>query len=236
MTDRFDVHPCLSCGNPYLEGYPHRHATEPRGSYDPMPSKPSTRAGLVAVIAREFAAEKPPRLHVRQVPSRAEPIGVSQYSAEAAGYVVTDESMDVLDTGELGAPPWAPAFHRYIGGVSLWDGELVSTDMDPEAHVWSKNLHSLRRWCAGKHATWYEHAGRPVCWSLVMLVVFGGYSLGRAAVELDIIPEKADMLLFGHLERACDCKKACPPGALERWWSWVSNDMNGVTLRRVRAA
>jgi hypothetical protein len=231
---RPDIRTCLTCGNPYLEGYPHRHATDPRADYDPMPPKPAGRAALVAVIAREYGAEKPTRLHVHQVPSRTEPIAVSQYSAAAAGMVTTEVS--VLDAGELGAPPWAPSFHRYIGGIRLFDDEMVTTELDPQAFPWTRNLHSLRRWCAGKHRDWYDHGARPLCWTLIGLVVVAGYDLDRAAAEAGVPVDVADVLLFGHRDRDCDHVGRCPPGALDRWWSWTSNDLNDVALRRVRVA
>lgn len=232
--DRGDIHKCLTCDNDYLEGYPHRHATEPQSSYDPMPDKPATRAELVATIRREYLAEKPPRLHVRQVPSHAEPIGVSQYSAEAAGYVTND--VPVLDIGELGSPPWSPSFHRYIGGARWWDGEMVMVDLDAQVYPWTRNLNSLRRWCGGKHATWYEHQGKPLCWTLIHHVMLGGYSIFKAAEAEQISAEKAGELLFGHRELACDHVGRCPDGAFDKWWAWASNDMNGLTLRRARAA
>lgn len=231
---RADIHKCLDCGNDYLEGYPHRHATAPKSSYDPMASKPSSKDELVKIIAREFAAEKPQRLHVRQVPSHAEPIGVSQFSAEAAGYVTVQ--IDVLDIGELGSPPWAPGFNRYIGGARLWDGEIVLTDLDSRLYPWTRNLQSLRRWCAGKHATWYEHQGKPLCWTLIQLVIVGGYSMAQAAEATQIPEDSASLLLFGHRGRECDHVGRCPEGALDKWWAWTSNDMNGLTLKRTRAA
>jgi hypothetical protein len=229
---RADIHKCLSCGNDYLEGYPHRHATEPRSGYDPMPPKPTSRQELVWVIAREYGAEKPPRIHARQVPSRAEPIAVSQYSAEAAGFVVTDEEIAVLDTGELGAPPWSSPFHRYVGGIHLWDGEMIVDERDLEPSPWTRNLEGVRRWCAGKHRTWYEHQSKPLCWLLIRLVICGGYSVGRAAIEEQVPIDTADVLLFGHRDRQCDHVGHCPDGAFDKWWAWTSNDVNG--LRSVR--
>lgn len=227
------IHPCLDCGNPYLDGYPHRHATEPRSGYDPMPSKPTSRVELVRTIASEFGAEMPPRIHARQVPSRAEPIGVSEYSAAAAGYVLSDQEIDVLDTGELGAPPWSSPFHRYIGSVH-WDGSLVMDEADLEPYPWTRNLLGLRRWCAGKHRGWYEHQEQPMCWLLIRLIVMGGYSLGKAALELHIPVDTADVLLFGHRDRSCDHAGRCPDGAFDKWWSWTSNDLNGLRSVRIK--
>lgn len=212
-----EIHPCLHCGNPYLKGYPHRHATDPNTGYDPMPRKPAERAALVLVMRSEYMAELPVRIHVQQVPSHAEPIGVGQYSAEAAGWSLGE--VEVLDTGPLGSPSWSHPFHQYIGSYYSQFGETVRKDKDLHLFPWSRNLEGLRRWCAGKHRTWSEHRGQPVCWTLVRLLVEGGYSVSRAADLVTITPERADELLTV---------------ALDKWWVWTSDDMNGLRSVRVK--
>lgn len=211
--------PCRTCLKPMLPDYPHRHETPVRPDYDPMPERPQTMSGMLAVIRGEYLSEIPLRLHVQYVPSQAEPVAVSEYSVSAAGYVVTDMTEAVLDTGALGSPSWSPMFHRYVGAARFFEGEVVLADEDLAPFPWTRQLEGLRRWCAGKHRTWYEHRERPLCWLLVRLVVEGGYSTGRAAELEEVSQEKASELL---------------ETALGKWWGWVSNDMNGLDLRRRR--
>lgn len=219
------IHSCDSCGNPYLEGYPHRHEKPVTVAYDPMPNKPTTREGLVAFIRREYLAEVPARLHVQQVPSHAEPIGVSQYSAEAAGFIVVEQEGHLaLDVGELGSPPWSVPFHRRIGSYRFWEGEVVQAESELLGTPWTRNLNGVRRWCAGKHRTWYEHRGEPLCWILVRLHVEGGYIIPRAVEKLAkegfaVTVDKADKLVGD---------------ALDKWWAWTANDMNDLTMMRIR--
>lgn len=216
-----EIHKCADCGNDYLEGYPHHHERPAVILYDPMPHKPKTRDGLIAYIRREYLAEVPNRLHVRQVPGHAEPIGVSQYSAEAAGWVVVEQDgHPTLDVGELGSPPWSVPFHRRLGSYRMWEGEVVQSDDELQNVPWTRNLNGIRRWCAGKHRTRYEHRGEPLCWVLVRLVIEGGYVIGRAAELQGISEDRADRL-FSE--------------ALDKWWVWTANDMNDLTMRRVRA-
>lgn len=219
MSRRADVHSCVTCGNDYLEGYEHRHEKPLQPAYDPMPYKPKERAELVALIRSEYLSELPVRLHVHQVPSRAEPIGVSEYSAAAAGWVPSDRTIEELDTGPLGSPSWSMPFHQYIGSYHFQFGETIRKDEDLHQFPWSRNLEGVRRWCAGKHRTWYEHRGLPMCWTLVRLVVEGGYSISRAADLVNVIPEQADDLLTV---------------ALDKWWVWTSEDLNGLRTMRVK--
>jgi hypothetical protein len=217
MTRRSDIHPCPTCGHDFLEGYEHRHEKPIAPGYDPMPYKPMERADLVVLIRSEYVAELPVRIHVQQVPSKAEPIGVGQYSAEAAGWSAGE--VEVLDTGPLGSPSWSVPFHQYIGSYHSQFGETVRKDEDLYQFPWSRNLEGVRRWCAGKHRTWYEHRGLPLCWTLVRLVVEGGYSVGKAADLATVSPDKADELLTV---------------ALDKWWVWTSEDVNGLRSMRVK--
>lgn len=211
--------PCRFCRKPMLADYPHRHDTPVRPDYDPMPPRPQTTAGMLALIRREYLAEIPARIHVAYVPSRAEPVAVSEYSAAAAGFIPTEHSEELLDTGALGSPSWSPAFHRYIGAAQFWEGEMVLADEELVPFPWTRQLEGLRRWCTGKHRTWYEHRQRPLCWLLVREVVEGGYSVGRAAELEHVSPEKAQELIGV---------------AAGKWFAWVSNDLNGLDLRRPR--
>lgn len=207
------------CAKPMLPDYPHHHETPPRPDYDPMPGRPTSPGAMIALIRAEVRSELPVRLHVTYVPSRAEPIAVSEYSASAAGFVAGEFYIDALDTGELGSPSWSPAFHNYVGAVTGWEGELVLRDEDLTGFPWMRQLEGLRRWCASYHRTWYEHQLRPLCWTLVRHVVFGGYSVHRAAQLEGISGEKGDEL-FAR--------------AVDKWWGWVSNDVNAIDLRRPR--
>jgi len=211
--------PCPVCFKPALPDYPHHHETAPRPDYNPMPPRPSDPATMIAFIRAEVRAELPERLHVAYVPSRAEPIAVSAYSAAAVGYVPTGVVIEVLDTGALGSPSWAPAFHRYVGAVTGWGTEVVLHDEDLAPFPWMRQLEGVRRWCAGRHRTWYEHQLRPLCWLLVRHVVFGGYSVARAGELEGITPGTAGDLFTK---------------AVDKWWAWVSNDVNGIDLHRRR--
>jgi hypothetical protein len=228
---------CAICGKPYLEGYPHRHETPPRPEYDPMPPRPD-REAMVAYIRAEYYAELPHRLHVAYVPGRAEPIAVSEYSAGAAGYVPTDASLAVLDTGELGSPSWSPLFHRRVGAVTMILEETIERDEDMAPFPWAHQLQGIRRWCATKHQAWYEHAGHPLCWTLLRHHVLGGYSLGRAA-ELEGVTEDTAIRLIFDGPHGGDCPKRhpkqCPDGALGKWWAFVSTDLNAIDLRQLPA-
>lgn len=235
MLERAGAVPCGVCTLPMLPEHPHNHHTDPQAGYDPMPDKPADRDEWVALIKAEYIAEIPVNLHVRQVPSHAEPVAVSQYSAEAAGWVPTGEQVDVLDTGALGSPPWSVPFHRRIGAYRFWEGEVVLSDSELTNAPWRRNLEGIRRWCASSHRTWYEHRGEPLCWLLVQMTMFGGWSTGQGVKELAkqgfaVSPEKAETLLFGW-ERE-DGKHQ--DGAYDKWWAWVGNDLNGLTLKRVR--
>lgn len=229
-----EIKPCAFCGKNYLEGYPHRHDPPVSPHYNPMPAKPRDFDELVALIRAEYLSEIPGRLHVSYVPNRAEPIGVSQYSAEAAGIV--SSKVDALDTGELGSPSWSPAFHRYVGGVTVWEGEQTMDQEDLKPTPWTLHLDELRVLCSGQHRTWYEHRFLPLCWTLVRLMMTG-YTLDRAAQHEGISPEKARDLLEGaHRGQVCTHRGKCPEGAFDKWWAWVSNDLNGINLNRKRLA
>jgi hypothetical protein len=209
-----------TCAKAMLPDYPHHHETPPRPEWNPMPPRPADPDELIALIRAELRAELPERLHVAYVPSRSEPVGVSEYSAGAAGYQPTGRTEDLLDTGELGSPSWAPAFHRYVGAVTGWQGEIVVRDEDLAPFPWHRQLEGVRRWCASKHRTWYEHQARPLCWTLQRHVFFGGYVVPRAGQLEGITAATSDELFF----RATD-----------KLWAWVSNDVNAIDLRRRRS-
>lgn len=189
-------------------------AAAPRVDYNPMPPKPADLQGLIALIRAEYLAEVPVRLHVAYVPGALAPIYVA---------VDSEDTVSVEDTGALGSPSWSPTFHRLIGAVK-WDddkGMLNLRDSDLRPFPWRRNLEGVRRWCSGKHRTWYEHQERPLCWTLAQLVIFGGYSIGRAGQLQGIPPEKAETLVTT---------------ALGKLYAWVSNDLNGIDLRPARPA
>jgi len=198
--------------------------------YNPMPPRPLGWEQMVAIIRAEYLAELPVRIHVSYVPNRPEPIAVGEYTAGAAGYAT--RTMFVTDTGELGSPSWAPAFHRRVGAVTGWGEEIALNDGDMVIFPWARQLEGVRRWCASRHRTWYEHQMRPLCWLLLRHVVLGGYSIERAADLEGVSPEKALALLAGHVDCDPTHRGRCETGALGRWWRWVSNDLNGVDTRR----
>lgn len=195
-----------------MDGYPHRHETPQRPDYDPMPPRPPTFGALVAFMRAEYIAEIPDRLHVHQVPDHTEPIPLESGHPEGA-------TMDVTDSGQLGGIAFSPAFHRRIGAIKYWQGELVLADKDMAPFPWARQLEGVRRWCSAKHRTWYEHQERPLCWILLRHVTFGGYSVGRAS-ELEGVSELKGEELLAE--------------ALGKWFAWVSNDLNSIEMRKRR--
>ena len=219
-ADAPDVRPCTYCGKPYLDGFPHRHETPPRPGYDPMPERPSSVDGMIAVIRREYRLELPHRLHVSYVPSRAEPIGVSQYSMAAAGYIASEATVDVLDAGELGSPPWSPSFHRRVGAVTLWEGEQTIEEGDWGIFPWAFTIERrLDRWCRSRHGNrpelWREHRGQPICRPIVELVVKHDYTVEMVSREYEMSSARAEIVL---------------DEALRRVWGQVSNQLNGLPV------
>lgn len=216
-----EIHKCQTCGRDYLDGYPHHHATEPRAGYDPMPPRPPSVLGMIAVIRREYRLEIPPRLHVSYVPGRTEPIGVSEYSAAAAGYVAgTAGIVDALDTGPLGSPPWSPTFHRRVGAVTHWEGAQTIEESDWMIFPWALAIERrLDRWCRSKHGNrpelWREHRGEVICPPLVELVIKRDRSIAEAAAQFDMTPERAEEVL---------------DDALRRVWGQVSNVLNRLPV------
>lgn len=207
------VAPCPTCGKPaMLPEYPHQHATPLASSWNPMPPRPAALADLLAALRTEYLAEIPGRLHSRQVPSHTEPIPVDLSDPYGA-------QMEVTDSGELGGPAFSPIFHRRIGASRFMEGERVESDRDLAPFPYARQLEGVRRWCAGKHRTWYEHQERPLCWVLLRHVVIGGYAIGRAA-QLEGVSEEKARELVGK--------------AAGKWFAWVSSDLNGIDLRGKR--
>jgi hypothetical protein len=83
-----DLHRCLTCGNPYLLGYEHRHSTPENTSYNPMADKPRHLEEFVIEARAEYRAETPSRIHGR-------------------------EQDDPLAAGS--SPDWTHAFRRRMG-------------------------------------------------------------------------------------------------------------------------
>lgn len=211
-----DTAPCPTCHKPALADYPHHHETPPRPDYDPMPVRPALRA-MAEIIRAEVLAELPVRLHVIYVPSQTAPVpGLGE----------------VLDIGPLGAPSFAPDFARRIGAIRLWGGESTVAAGELADVPWTRNLEGMRGYCARHHAAWYEHQSRPLCWILLRHVVFGGYSPERAGDLEGVGAAVGVRLVLGHEECDGDHPGQCPRGALERLWGWISNDLNGLDLRR----
>ena len=205
---------CPTCHKPALEEYPHHHETPLSSSYNPMPPRPADLSVLLLTLAREYRDEMPGRIHSRQVPDHTEPIPVDLGDPDGA-------QIDVTDSGALGGPPFSPIFHRRIGAIRAWEGVMVLSDAELRPFPYARQLEGVRRWCAGKHRTWYEHQGRPLCWTLLRHVIVGGYIIGRAAELEGVSEEKARQLVTV---------------AAEKWYTFVSNDLNGLDLRPTRAA
>lgn len=127
-----------------------------------------------------------------------------------------------VDSGELGGRPYSVAFRRRLGyRFTPADYIVIDSEMRGIAPVTWALEGPLRRKCRGKHAQWADHRGRPVCYEITRLVIVEGWHLSRAALELDLTPERG----MEHLERA-----------LRNMWSWRSQWLNNIDLRRSRFA
>jgi len=205
-----DTEPCPTCSKPMLPGYPHNHYTQPRVDFNPMPPRPPSLSQMVGYLRMLYLEEIPDRLHVAHVPSHTAPVPVDMADPDGP-------SVMVVDAGPLGGPPFAPAFAKRIGAVVAWQGEIVlrDTDLEPAARA----LEGVRRWCAGRHRTWYEHDGRPLCWLLLRHVTFGGYTVAGAAA-LEDVADAGELLA----------------GAVDRWWRYTDAEVNGLRVRRSKNA
>jgi hypothetical protein len=214
---------CRTCGKDALPDYPHRHETPPRPEYDPMPPKPGKLVDLIAVIRREYWLELPSRLHVQYVPGRLEPIGVSEYSAAAGGYIPGERTVEALDAGALGSPPWAPEAHRRFGGVTVWGDAQTINAADYAIFPWAYAMERrIPGWCRRKHVTrpelYREHRNAPVCGTLVRLVIAADLEVPKAALEQEMTTGRANELLVS---------------ALGYLWRCVSDKLNEIDLRRI---
>jgi hypothetical protein len=225
---------CTTCGLPAVVGYPHRHETPVRPDYDPMPACPDTLDEMVALMRAGYQSEIPVQLHVSYVPGRAEPMAVSEYSSTAAGYVVTEQTIEAIDSGALGSPSWSPAFHRRAGGVTVWGDEWTLNTGDYQAFPWAYAIDvSLRNWCRSRHLTrpelYREHRHTTICHSLTRLVVAHRYPIDKAAEACEMTTERAAWLLQ-HVGA-----KGRQEGALRLVWRVVSERLNDIDLRRKAA-
>jgi len=221
------THVCRQCGGRYLEEYPHRHETPPRPDYTVMglhpyeldcglstsrlrrdPDRYGTYHYRWCCYIHEARAEWQRginiRLHVRLVPSDAVPVAVSEYSAAAAGYIVTGRVEELLDAG-IGVP-----FHPDF--AALLDD--VPTELLPQ-----KLLHFRRNVCAAKHRGYLDHANRDLCDTLLRLVICGRYSVDGAARYVGVTPERVE----SHLTKA-----------FRDIWNWRAAAINELTGPRMR--
>ena len=217
-----DVRACPVCRREMLEGYPHRHETPPRPDHNPMPRAPEKLNDLIAAVRREYRLELPARLHVQSVPGRLEPIGVSEYSAAAGGYVQTPATIKVSDTGPLGAPSWSPPAHRRFGGVAVWEDVWTVLESDYAIFPWAYAIERrLPAWCRRRHVTrpdlYVEHRGLPICPTIVRAVIVGDRLSIRQANDIGISSDAAEELLGL---------------ALRYVWRCVSDALNEIDLRR----
>jgi hypothetical protein len=221
-----DVLTCRLCGLAVLEGYPHRHETPPRPDYDPMPPRPLVLACeqidltaywtdtfdpsccMVHTVRAEYNAEIPRVVHVHDVPNHTEPIPIRSGDPDGP-------TMQVTDSGPLGGISWARSFERRMAIIVML-GETSLQDGDYAIYPWAQSINGIRGWCAGRHRSWYEHAGQPLCWTLVRHVIEGGYRIDRAGELEGIPPEQARNLVAQSLSRV---------------WTWTSNALNDIDLR-----
>lgn len=237
------IRPCPRCRAPELDGYPHRHFEPVRADYDPMPDKPAeTYCGpidvsaywtdgewspaccLVHVAIAEYRAEIPERIHPSygRVPTRTEAIGTARFDEASASWVPDPDGprLEVLDVGRLGGYPFAPPAARRFGGVTMLSGEATLDARDYRSFPWAYAIERrLAGYCRRRHATrpdrYPEHAGGPLCPSLVRLVVVDGFSPAAAAERLELPTERVAILLEDAL----------------RWvWRRVSEELNEIAL------
>lgn len=185
-----------------------RPSYEPDTTYTPMGRRPdrlecgtpahsghlSPPCCLVGWMMHEYRMEIDARMHVHTAP-------------------------DANDGGKPWAP-WSRPMKRRVGELHLRD-EWERPDV-PD-WPFDAALGRLRRWCAGKHRMLPDHRGEPLCWMLVNRIVSGQRSVYRAALELELTPERARRLL--HDQRK---------GAADLLWSWVAERVNEVDLSYLR--
>jgi hypothetical protein len=158
----------------------------------------------VAEARHTWARELPPQLHVRHVPSEAVPVTVSEWSVTASGYILTEREEFLLDAG-IGVP-----FHPAFAGL---------IDDKPRELLQRKLVQHRRNVCEAKHRTYVDHAGKPLCDTLLRLVIQGRYPLPEVARRLQLTPERVE----SHLLRA-----------LRDVWGWRRDELNELSGRRVQ--
>ena len=226
---------------------PGRPSADPDNTYSPMGRRPtdlkcgapvhqghlSPPCCLVGWLLHESQMEVTEYLHVRPIPGqrgspvpiRVEPLPPPALLVDGF-YVPNPEGrrLMVTDSGALGGPAWSGRMHRRMD-IHYFEGETKQSD-DPNRPL-DKAIAGLRRHCSGKHREWAEHRGQPVCWSLVRLIVMGRYSVQQAALQLELTPERATYLLHRSDGKVW-------VGAVDKLWTWVFNDINGISLPRRR--
>ena len=127
----------------------------------------------------------------------------------------------VTDSGPLGGKSFSSQFTRRLGYRFLEsDYTVIDSDMR-ELHPMTWAMEGpLRRKCRSKHSRWADHRGQLVCYLLVRLVVVNGWHVDRAALALELSPERG----LEHLERA-----------MRDMWAWRSQVLNGIEMRRPQA-
>lgn len=221
---------CGTCGCQAVPEYPHRHETPLRPDYNPMPPCPDDLDEMIAFMREGLREEIPIALHVSYVPGRAEPIAVSEYSQAAAGYVVAEATVDVLDTGSLGSPSWSPPFHHRIGGITGFDGDWTLEARDYALMPWTYATEVvLRNWCRSRHLTrpeeYAEHRGVTVCHDLTRELLLRRSSIDEAVAACGLSMDRAMYLLSHQGKRKME-------GALHLVWRAVSERLNNIDLRR----
>jgi hypothetical protein len=221
---------CRTCDGPYLEESPHRHETPPRPDYTVMGLIPAaldcgavnhgplrladqygslhlTWCCLRGESRAAYAASLPHRIHVRQVPSDAVPVGISAYSLEAAGYVLTAAAEDLLDAG-IGVP-FHPEFTAHL---------------EAPRELMPRKMREYRNHCSAKHTSYADHGGTAMCDTLLRAMVCGGSSVDGIARTHAMTPER----VTSHLTIALQ--------TIYRWRSQAMNDLAGHRVKRETAA
>lgn len=192
---------------------------------------------LVHVVAAEYRAELPDDIHpVRyRPPARTEPIPATvveirrelrrelRREPTLAEIVERDgATIQVIDAGA--GWPWSPAAHRRFGARGRRDGHETLDRRDYAGFPWAFAIERrLDGYCRKRHVTrpdlWSEHGGRSLCAQVVQRIVADGVPPERVAVEMAIPPIRLRPLL---------------EDALSAVWRFVSDQVNGLDVRRSR--
>lgn len=165
-----------------------------QSAYDRYGSRHWQWCCYLAEARLEWRMASPDALHVHLIPGQVASIVIERYDDGSPR-----RSEMVVDAGELGGPPFAPAFVSHL---------------DAPIELLPRMVKRYReRTCAGKHLLWADHRGRVLCGSLLLDVVATGIAVDDAADVFDLTPERAGRLLVLALAQIWDWRVA----AINEW-------------------